>query len=95
MDYPLKEDGRPYHQSTNNNVITRSFSRHVPLDELKWHRDEKDRVIKVLSGTNWFYQMDNSMPIKMTVGMEFFIPKNSWHRVIAGVDDLTIQIIED
>lgn len=94
MDYPLKEDGRPYSQIVNNNIIIRSFSKNIPPDELKWHRDEKDRIIKVIKGNNWFYQMDDSMPVEMKAGMEFFIQKDSWHRIIAGVNELIVQITE-
>jgi quercetin dioxygenase-like cupin family protein len=89
----LKEE-KPYTQAVNNNIIIRTFEKNVSPDELKWHRDSHDRTIEVLKGTNWFYQLDDSIPIKMQEGMIFKINKDVWHRVIGGDSDLVVRIIE-
>jgi hypothetical protein len=90
----MLEEERPYKQAVNNNTIIRVFDRNVNPDELKWHRDSHDRTIEVLKGTNWFYQLDDSIPIKMQEGMIFKISKDVWHRVIGGDSDLVIRIVE-
>jgi hypothetical protein len=39
-------------------------------------------------------QFDNELPKKLNVNEEFFIPKNTFHRVIKGSVDLMVEIIE-
>lgn len=83
MDFPFKEkieDG--YH--------IRTFTEDVEDSELVWHRDKEDRIVESVGKTNWMIQMDNEVP-KVIKG-EFFIPKDTYHRVIKGDGDLTVKI---
>lgn len=83
MDFPFKEkikDG--YH--------IRTFKEDVEDSELVWHRDKEDRIVESVGKTNWMIQMDNEVP-KIIEG-EFFIPKNTYHRVIKGDGDLTVKV---
>jgi len=49
----------------------------------------------VLTGEGWKVQMDNQLPKEIKRGDEFFIPKETYHRIIKGTTDLVVKIIED
>ena len=85
---------KPYIEERNDNVIRRTFSNSVNENELVWHVDKVDRVVIILSETDWSFQLDNGLPKKLNVGDELFIPKETYHRVIKGNNDLNIEIIE-
>lgn len=74
------------------------FFRAIPEDcddsELIWHLDSRDRIITVESGENWAFQLDDMLPIYIKVGYSYFIPKETYHRVIKGSGDLRIKIKE-
>jgi len=84
----------PFKQEIISNKIIRTFSSEVQNEELKWHYDLKDRVVKVLEGENWKLQMDDELPEKLTPLKEYFIPKGVYHRVIKGENNLVIEITE-
>jgi len=67
----------------------------VDSDELVWHRDKKDRTIKVIESNNWKLQMDNELPIPLLMGQEYEIKKEVYHRVHKGRGKLVIEIKED
>jgi len=77
------------------NKKRRVFSESVDSNELKWHKDEYDRIIFVESNDGWKLQMDEELPQDLQVGQKYFINKESYHRVIKGSGDLKIVIIED
>lgn len=83
---------QPYSQKRENKLIRRSFSETVDEDELVWHRDEKDREITVTENTNWMFQFDNELP--QLLKDVLFIPKNTYHRLIKGTGNLTLDIFE-
>lgn len=86
---------RPYSETyIDENSFTRSFSSDSLEEELYWHMDRRDRTIEVLSGSDWMYQEDNKLPIKLFPGDIFFIKKETWHRVIRGSDTLKVHIKE-
>ncbi len=89
-----KMSQNPYTEERNLNVIKRTFSESVDEHELTWHRDKKDRVVKLLSETDWMIQFDNELPIKMNVNETITIPKNIYHRVVKGKGDLVVEITE-
>jgi hypothetical protein len=88
----MTQQNNPYTQISENDIIIRTFSQDVDEEELVWHRDQKDREIKVLEETDWQLQFDNELPqvLKNTI----FIPKNTYHRVIKGNKNLVIEIKE-
>ena len=61
-------------------------------EELKWHRDEEDRIVEVCHDTNWFLQMDNELPKRILVGEQYEIPRGIYHRLIKGDGDLKVKI---
>jgi hypothetical protein len=82
---------KPYTQETSNSSIVRRFSQNIDPTELLWHRDLKNRSIKVLEGSGWKIQLENELPKDMD---NIIVPKKVWHRVIKGQSDLVIQIEE-
>ena len=89
-----KKENNPYIEERNDNIIRRTFSKTINENELVWHMDKVDRVVIILSETDWSFQLDNGLPKKLNVGDELFIPKETYHRVIKGNNDLNIEIIE-
>ena len=73
----------------------RTFDNNVDSDELVWHRDEKNRTIKVIESNDWKLQMDNELPIPLLMGQEYEIKKLVYHRVHKGKGKLVIEIKEN
>ena len=84
----------PFHQKESNGRLIREFSADVDPDELVWHRDRADRQVKVQSGEGWQLQLENSLPKNLVPGEIYFIPKNTYHRVIKGQQHLIVEIEE-
>ena len=72
---------KPYTQTITENKILREFAHDTDSHELVWHRDKKDRIVRVLEGNGWKFQLDNMLPILLHEGQEIFIPKETFHRV--------------
>jgi len=68
----------------------RTFSEDVQEFELVWHRDKEDRIVTPLQKTDWKFQLDNDIP--RTIEKEIFIPKETYHRLIKGIDNLKVRI---
>ena len=85
---------KPYKETENGNIVRRTFSDNIPESELVWHRDREDRVVLPLNENDWMVQFDNELPTKLTVGEEYFIPKDTFHRVIKGSGELQVEIIK-
>lgn len=84
---------KPYNDiSILDNIIIRKFNNDINPIELKWHQDLQNRTVTILEGKGWKYQQDNQLPIELTPGLEIFIPRLTWHRIIKGNNDLIIQI---
>lgn len=89
-----EDTGRPYTQIKEGNIIHRTFLKDVDALELKWHRDQYDRRVTIVKSGGWKFQRDNELPLKLSDGQSIFIPRESWHRVIKGDDDLILLIEE-
>jgi len=85
----------PYKEKKKNDYIVRKFLKTIDEMELEWHVDEHDRVIVPLENSGWKLQFENKLPIDLEKGKQYIIPKESWHRVIKGKDNLTIIIREN
>jgi len=82
---------KPYEEITlSDNEFIRTFSGSLDNEELKWHWDEEDRIIESLHETDWMFQFDNELPIKIEGKIE--IKKGVWHRLIKGNSDVRIKI---
>ena len=87
---------KPYRDTfLNRNTRIRRFKQSVSSEELVWHRDRSDRVVKIVEGSGWQLQMDNGLPKKLVTGKEYRIPANNYHRLIKGKTDLVAEIKED
>jgi hypothetical protein len=71
-------------------TVVRTFTQDVDEEELKWHRDAEDRVVRPVCETDWMLQMDNELP-KRICG-EIKIPAGVYHRVIKGTGDLRVEV---
>lgn len=87
---------KPYKDTfLNRNTRIRRFKHSVSSEELVWHRDRSDRVVKIVEGSGWQLQIDNGLPKKLVAGKEYHIPANNYHRLIKGKTDLVAEIKED
>lgn len=87
---------KPYNDNyINSNTRIREFSQNTDKEEFVWHMDKYDRKITIINGNNWKLQYDDEMPILLEINKTYYIPKNTYHRIIKGNDDLIISIIED
>jgi len=84
---------KPYTELKNTHTVERIFTPDVDEQELVWHRDRKDREVRVIGDTDWMFQFDNELP--QLLKNVIFIPRNTYHRVIKGTTNLTVHILED
>jgi len=82
---------KPYTDTVTIDSTIRKFSQDIDPIELMWHRDLKNRSVKLLEGSGWKIQLDNSLPLDFN---EITIPKLIWHRVIKGSGNLVVEIKE-
>ena len=82
--------GKPYRQCGQ----IRTFPSYTDPLELVWHRDRKDRTITVIKSDGWQLQLDEELPVKLRPGKKYYIPKETYHRVIKGLNELIIEIRE-
>jgi len=81
-----------YTDVARNNCILRTFKETVPNTLLVWHRDYSNRTVQILSGNDWKLQLDNQLPQLLVVGESYYIPKETYHRLIKGANSLQLQI---
>ena len=72
--------------------IIREFTQDIDPIELKWHRDNEDRIIEIQGNTDWKLQLENNLPL--SINQPIFIPRGMYHRVIKGRGTLTIKIFK-
>jgi quercetin dioxygenase-like cupin family protein len=85
---------KPYTQSKTDKGIIRIFDENIDSHELVWHRDKRNRVVEVLEGEGWKFQMDNGIPHMLEVGDILNIPRETYHRIGKGRTPLKLRIIE-
>ena len=83
-----------FEKSIYKNVFTRVFKQNVKKEQLIWHKDRKDRVIKVIYGTGWKLQYDNELPFELELGQNYYIKKENFHRLHKGNSELKLEIKE-
>lgn len=77
-------------EQISENVYIRTFSNEVSENVLKWHWDQEDREVEVIGETDWEFQRDNELPVRMEGVIS--IPKGQWHRIIKGAGSLKIRV---
>ena len=88
MNFPFTE------QQVDSQLFIREFSADVDEMELIWHTDREDRVVHIIEGNNWKFQLDNNIPFNLQKGKTYVIETKIWHRLIKGDDNLIIKIEE-
>ena len=83
-----------FEKSIYKKVFTRVFKENVKKEQLIWHKDRKDRVVKVIYGTGWKLQMDNELPFELQIGQNYYIKKENFHRLHKGNSELKLEIKE-
>jgi hypothetical protein len=87
------DSGKPYKDiEIGDNYVVREFDENIDPIELMWHRDNEDRVVEVLNTTDWEFQYDNQLPIKLKENVSLKIARHDWHRVIKGTGNLRLKI---
>ena len=83
--------GKPYIDIKESpNVVSRLFPSYIKPNKLKWHMDDEDRLVEPLHGNDWFFQMEDQLPVPLN--KPIFIKKHTWHRLIKGTGSLTVKI---
>ena len=77
-----------------SNVFTRVFKEDIEDKQLIWHKDKKDRTVKVIYGTGWKLQYDNELPTELEMGNNYYIKKEQFHRLHKGNSELKLEIKE-
>ena len=84
----------PFRQKRENGKLIREFSKDVDSSELVWHRDRADRYVRVRRGKGWQLQLENKLPVYLVPGKTYYIPQDTYHRVIKGSSRLIVEIKE-
>ena len=90
MTKPYTETEHTKH-GTFIRYVVRTFSEDVNEEELIWHRDRQNRTLHILSGSEWKIQLEDNLPLDLEIGKEYYIPKETYHRVIKGIGDLVVR----
>lgn len=85
---------RPYNETKEGSTVLREFTENVNSDELIWHQDRNDRRVTVIECKQWQLQLEKGLPFQLIEGNTYDIPANTWHRVIKGIGNLRIKIVE-
>jgi hypothetical protein len=86
------EEDLPFDEKIEEGYRERTFNESLDEMDLKWHWDEQDRLVSPTHKTDWMFQFDNELPIRLKEGEEIFIPKGRYHRVIKGTGDLKVKV---
>lgn len=82
----------PFTEKIEEGYHIRTFNSTLDESELKWHYDEEDRIVVCEDNTDWLFQMDNELPVKINRNTPIFIPEGQYHRIIKGCGDLTVKV---
>jgi hypothetical protein len=77
-------------EQIGDNLFIRTFKQETDSGEMMWHRDREDRIIEPIGETNWGFQLDNQLPIRLE--KKIYITKGVYHRLIKGTGDLKIKL---
>jgi len=81
-----------YKDVESNECLIRTFDETIDPIELKWHRDDEDRMIVAVEKSDWKIQLENKLPQDLNTAV--FIARGEWHRVIKGKGELVIKIVK-
>lgn len=79
----------------DNKSFLRIFNNEIESKHFEWHRDEKNREVKVVyADKGWELQFDNYLPFSITTDMSINIKKNAYHRLLKGAGSLILLVKE-
>jgi hypothetical protein len=81
-----------YKDVESNECLIRTFDETIDPIELKWHRDDEDRMIVAVEKSDWKIQLENKLPQDLNTAV--FIARGEWHRVIKGKGELVVKIVK-
>jgi hypothetical protein len=81
-----------YTDIESNECLIRTFDETIDPIELKWHRDDEDRMIIAVKKSDWKIQLENRLPQELNTPV--FIARGEWHRVIKGTNELVVKIVK-
>jgi hypothetical protein len=84
----------PFQQIKDGNKLIRTFEPDIDSNELVWHRDKKDRIVRIIENEGWKFQKEDELPIDLEKNQKLFIKKEDWHRVLKGDGKLIVEIEE-
>lgn len=76
------------------NKFERIFREHTDESELVWHRDRKDRTVRIIECNGWKFQKDNRLPVELKEGDTIHINAFEYHRILKGSGSLVVEITE-
>jgi hypothetical protein len=85
---------RPYKEIKTSGYLLREFGSDSDPDDLIWHKDRNDRIVKVVKSNGWKLQLANGLPFTLKEGSSYKIPALSWHRILKGEGSLLVKIKE-
>lgn len=85
---------KPYSDTQlSNDTLIRVFNDSIDPIELKWHRDDEDRMITSINLNDWMIQLENKLPEYLNTPI--FIERGQWHRLIKGTGELKVKIVKN
>lgn len=81
-----------YKEIENIDYVIRTFDESIDPINLKWHRDDEDRMVVSIQPTDWKIQLENRLP--QSLNSAIFIARGEWHRVIKGTGELKVKIVK-
>ncbi len=82
----------PFNEQLKDGFHVRTFSSNLTEIDLKWHFDEEDRIVVCEHETDWLFQMDDELPVKIKKNTPIYIPEGVYHRIIKGSNDLVVKV---
>jgi len=83
------------HIQIDENTFIRVFTDEIDDHHFDWHRDKKDRHVKILHvNSDWLFQFDNQLPFLLQEYQEFLIKKEEYHKLHKGKGKLILIIKE-
>lgn len=74
--------------------IVRTFTSLINCKDIVLDSNKKDNQILAVSGNGWKLQIDDQNPVELSPENNYFIPKETFHRIIKGNGDLILKIKE-
>jgi hypothetical protein len=88
--------GRPYiDRQIDTCQFIRKFDKDIDDVKLIWHKDKRTRIITVIEGKEWKLQLDEFLPITLEKNKQYKIPKETYHRILKGKENLILKIREE